>query len=356
MKKNIICGLVIVIASLLIFPSCSPDKPQAATKKSTLRGKGTLAVDGVIVKSSLLVNTIYVTGSLLSFDEVELKSEISGRVVKINLPEGQAVKKGTLLVKLFDDDIQADMGKLQAELEIQKQIVNRQTELLKINGISQADYDQSILQLSSIKAEIEVQKTLIRKTEVLAPFDGIIGLRYISPGAIVNSSTLLASLRTEDKIKLDFSVPEKYGSAIKPGMKVHFTMYNHDTDYDASVIATEHEIDAATRNLRVRALVNEKSDELIPGAFANVYLSLSENPNALMVPTQAIIPNERDKTVIVAKNGKAHFVNVKTGIRKASTIEIVTGIQPGDTIIRNGILFLKEGDKLVYKSVTTDSL
>jgi len=223
---------------------------------------------------------------------------------------------------------------------------------LKVNGITQNDYEQTGLQLNSLKADIEVEKSLIRKTEVRAPFDGVIGLRSISVGAIVTPSTLLATLRTENKIKLDFSVPQKYGQVIKTGMKINFSTTSADKQYEATIIATEQGIDASTRNLKVRALVSAQSKDLIPGSFSNVKVKLSENKNALVVPTQTIIPQEDNKVVIVARGGKAHLTMVKTGIRQTSTIEITQGIQPGDTIITSGIQFLKEGSKLLYSTIT----
>lgn len=351
-KKTTIWIAVIIILVFAFFLRMAFTKPTDKSKNSDSKANALKKVDAYIVKPTLLINEISVTGSLLAFEEVELKNEVAGRVVKINLPEGKFVKKGTLLVKLFDDDLQANLKKLNSQYEIQNQIFKRQSELLKVNGISQNDYEQTSLQVNAIKADIEVQKTLIRKTEVLAPFDGVIGLRNISVGAIVTPSTLLSTIRSENKIKLDFSVPEKYGSVIRTGMKVKFTMYNDETVYDASVIATEEGIDPTTRNLKVRAVVNETSNELIPGAFTNVQLRLSENKNALQIPTQAIIPQEQDKSIIVARNGKAHFITVLTGIRNASNIEITKGIQAGDTIITTGILFLKEGSKLKYSSIT----
>ena len=142
---------------------------------------------------------------------------------------------------------------------------------------------------------------------------------------------------------------------MKPGLKVKFTVHGNDKQYDATVIATEGGIDANTRNLKVRAITNSKSDELVPGGFADVQLTFRENKNAIMIPTQAIIPQERNKSVIVAKNGKAYFVKVLTGIRRASTIEITDGINSGDTIVTTGILFLKEDAKLSFSSVKTDS-
>jgi membrane fusion protein (multidrug efflux system) len=309
-------------------------------------------VDGYIVSPSLLINEISVNGSLMAMDEVELKNEVAGRVVKLNLPEGKFVKKGTLLVKLFDDDLQANLKKLQAQLAVQEQIQKRQSELLKVNGISHNDYDQTTLQVNSIKAEIEVQKTYIRKTEVLAPFDGVIGLRNISVGAVVTPSTLLAIIRTNNKLKLDFYIPEKYSSEIRAGLKVKFTISNNNKLFDAMVIATEEGISADNRNLKVRAIVNNASKELIPGAFATVHLRLGEDKQAIMIPTQSIIPDENEKTVIVARNGLATIATVKTGIRQSSKIEITEGLQPGDTVITTGLLFVKENSKLLYSKIS----
>ena len=352
MKKTSIWITVIIVIILAFFLRMAFTKPTDKAKGSDSKANAQKKVDAYIVKPSLLINEISVTGSLLAFEEVTLQNEVAGRIVKLNLPEGKFVRKGTLLVKLFDEDLQATLKKQQSQLAIQNQIYNRQSELLKVSGISQNDFDQTILLVNSIKADIEVQKTLIRKTEVLAPFDGVIGLRKVSVGAIVTPATLLSTIRSENKIKLDFSVPEKYGSVIKSGMKVKFTMYNDDTEFEANVIATEEGIDATTRNLKVRAIVNSKSKLLIPGAFANVQLRLSENNKALLIPTQAIIPMDQDKSIIIAREGKAHFITVLTGIRNASNIEITKGIQPGDTIITTGLLFLKEGAKLNYSTLT----
>ncbi|WP_321438502.1 efflux RND transporter periplasmic adaptor subunit [uncultured Bacteroides sp.] len=348
-KTNIWIGAILLLLTIFFLKvgfSKSNDKKKDSKEKVQKK------VDAFVVKPSLLISEITVNGSLLAYDEVELKNEVAGRVVKINLPEGKFVRKGTLLVKLYDDDLQATLKKLQSQLAIQERIYKRQTELLKVSGISQNDYEQTLLQVNTIKANIAEEKALIRKTQVQAPFDGIIGLRNISVGAIVSPSTLLATIRTSNKLKLDFYVPEKYGSEIATGMKVNFTMYNENKLYGATVIATERGIDNTTRNLKVRALINASSKELIPGAFANVQLKLGDNPHALMVPSQAIIPQEGDKSVIVAKKGKAHFVTIKTGIRKASKVEVTEGLQPGDTIITSGILFLKEKSKLSYSTIT----
>jgi len=355
MKNRVKWISFLVVLTMLCFIGCHSNKSTSKETNIKSKGKFQTKVDAFVVKPSLLIDQITVSGSLLAYEEVALMNEIAGRVVLINLPEGKFVKKGMLLVKLFDDDLQANLKKLQTQLAIQEKIYQRQTDLLKVNGISQYDYDQTYLQVNSIKADIEVQQSIIRKSEILAPFDGVIGLRNVSLGAQVTPSTLLATIRMVDKLKLDFSIPEKYSSEMKPGLKVKFTVHGNDKQYDATILATEGGIDANTRNLKVRAIINSKSDELVPGGFTDVQLTLGENKNAFMIPTQAIIPQERNKSVIVAKNGKAHFVVVHTGIRRASTIEITDGINAGDTIVTTGILIIKEGVKLSFSNVKTDS-
>ena len=352
MRKRIIWLSAVIILLFAVFFISGLNKSKGKGSKKASKERFQRKVDAVVVKPSLLIDEIQVSGSLLAYEEVDLKSEVAGRVVRINLPEGKHVKKGTLLVKLFDEDLQAGLSKLKSQLAIQQQIYKRQTELVKVNGISQNDYEATGLQVNSLKADIQEQKALIRKTEVLAPFDGVIGLRNISIGASIASTTLLTTIRSDKNLKLDFYIPEKYGSEVKPGMKVKFTISGKDNQYDAVVMATERGIDETTRDLKVRALVNSHSRDLLPGTFTNILFRLGENKNALMIPTQSIIPQEYNKQVIIARNGKAHFIPVKTGIRKTSQIQITEGIQPGDTIITNGVLFLKEGAKLFYSSVT----
>ena len=347
MKKNLF-NLVLIPILIFSLHGCGSS---SSDKKSTKQSSKSLAVEGFVAQPTTMDLTISVSGTLKSFEETVLMPEVSGRVVEIHLQEGKPVRKGSLLVKIFDGDLQAQLKKLQAQLQLTEQTRKRQGDLLKINGISQVDYDQTVLQINSINADIDITKAQIRKTEILAPYDGVIGLRNISLGAQVSPATAVATIRAVRQLKIDFSIPEKYSKEISKGKKLKFTIQGDDTKYDASVMATEEGIDAVSRNLKVRALVLSKSSSLVPGKFANVELNLGENKNALMIPTQSIIPQERDKKVIVSKNGKAKFAVVKTGVRKESTIEVLSGIEAGDTVLTTGILFIKAGDKIKFSKV-----
>jgi membrane fusion protein (multidrug efflux system) len=333
---------------IILLNACAS---KTENNKSGARSAVVAFIEGVVVKPSLLEQNIIVSGTLKPFEETVLMPDIGGRVVSINFQEGMHVTKGTLLVQLFNDDLKAQLHKLKAQKDLAEQTEKRQSELIKISGISQLDYDQSVLLVNSFNADIEVILAQLRKTEILAPFDGVIGLRNVSVGAVVSPSTPLATIRQLSPMKLEFSFPGKYISSVKKGTRLKFTVQGTDHSYDATVMATEEGIDATTRNLQAKALVSGKTDGLVPGMFANVSLILNENPGALMIPTQAIIPDAQSKKVIVSRAGKASFEVVTTGVRQATNIEIVSGVRAGDTVVTTGVQFIKPGSALKFAKV-----
>jgi membrane fusion protein (multidrug efflux system) len=199
--------------------------------------------------------------------------------------------------------------------------------------------------------DIEVLKAQISKTEIIAPFDGVIGLRNVSVGAQVTPSIALATIRMVNELKLDFSVPEKYSKEIYDGKMVKFTVQGDDSSFNAKIIASEGGIQTITSNLKVRAVVEGSLNSLKTGAFAKVEVPLEVIPAAMMIPTHAIIPQEMNKQVIVARNGKAVFLTVKTGVREAADIEVTDGLAVGDTVITTGLQFLRPGAKVKFSKI-----
>jgi len=335
--------------SLLFHSSCSSDK--SGKNQQNNASERVQAVEGYVVKQTALDRTVVVSGTVKAFEETVLMPDVAGRVVSINFEEGKFVKKGALLVKLFDADLQAELKKLQTQLSIAQQTQKRQAELLKISGISELEYDQTSLQVNSILDDIEVLNVQIKKTEVLAPFSGTIGLRNVSVGAQVTPNTPLATLREVNLLKLDFSVPEKYSKEIYDGKMVKFTVQGDDSSFNAKIIASEGGIQTITSNLKVRAVVEGSLNSLKTGAFAKVEVPLEVIPAAMMIPTHAIIPQEMNKQVIVARNGKAVFLTVKTGVREAADIEVTDGLAVGDTVITTGLQFLRPGAKVKFSKI-----
>ncbi len=332
---------------LLLAISCGNQSKQEVVKTK----EPPPPIEGFIIHAESLANNLEVSGNLLPFEQTVLMPEISGRIIRLNLPEGKRVAKGTLLVKLFDDDLQAQLNKLKIQWKNANATVERQKEFLKINGISQQDYEQTVTQLSSLEADIAVMKAQITKTELRAPFNGTIGLRSVSEGAFVTPGTQLAVIRTEEQLKLDFKIPETYAASINNETKILFSLQGDTIKYVARVMATEKNIDNESLNLNVRALVKSNSKKLIPGTAVNVLVDFEDHKNALLVPTQAIIPQARFKSVIVCRNGKAELVKVKTGIRSDTEVEIRSGLATGDTIVTTGIQFIRPGMSLKFSHI-----
>jgi membrane fusion protein, multidrug efflux system len=308
-------------------------------------------VDWFVVTPQILMQDIEMPGSLVPYEETELHPEVAGRVTGLFFKEGANVGQGSALLKLYDGDLQAQLKKLQVQLKVAEQTVRRYGELLKISGVSQQEYDLNQLAVNNIRADINIVQTSIYKTTLRAPFSGRIGLRNISLGAYISPATSVGTLRKISQLKLEFTVPEKYGAKMQPGNIVHFVIENNKTSYAAKVIATENNIAEETRSLKVKAVVEKPDAQLIAGAFIKVQIPLGENDAALMIPSQAIIPKARNKEVIVYKNGIANNQVITTGIRDSANIEITSGLNAGDTILITGLLTTKNGAKVVLNKI-----
>ena len=303
-------------------------------------GGGQASVNGFVVISQRLQENVVSSGSLLAAEQVDIYPEISARITELNFHEGQPVAKGALLVKLFDTDLRAQLQKLQAQADNARRTEERNKQLLERGGISQQEYDIVTTNLRSSLADIDLVRANLQRTEIHAPFSGVIGLRNVSSGAVVSPSTLIARLQQISSLKLDFSIPEKYGSFVHNGSTISFVIDGATQPSQGVVYAIEPGVDEQTRNLRIRARVNNASAKFRPGTFARVTLAI-QNEQSLVVPTQAIIPQTRTNQVVIVKNGKAVFKDVTTGLRTAGTIQILSGLQKGDTVATTGLLFLK---------------
>lgn len=357
MSKHIVLFGIILIAASGLFVACKDDSkkiqaPGAGGNQAGRQGNMPVQAEGFVVKTRPMSEALEVPGSLMPYEETSIMPEISGRLVSLNIREGSFVNKGVVLAKLFDGDLQAERKKLEVQLAIAEKTVERYKELLKIQGISQQEYDLAQLQVDNLKADIDIVRVNISRTEVRAPYAGRLGLRNVSAGAYVSPSTTITTLRKVDQLKLEFSVPEKYSNNMKPGSEVKFSLEGGERQrFTARVLATEESIEANTRTLRVRAVVNGSSASLVPGAFAKVNLQMGRDNNSLVIPTQAVIPQARNKRVIVYNGGTAKFQVVTTGIRDSSFVQITEGLSAGDTILTTGLLAIRPDSKVTLTKV-----
>ncbi len=347
-------GKLIPIVILMFFiSSCGSKTKKEDPPKSNSRSNSSqvLSVQGYVIHPSVLHSSIEVAGTLLPFEETEIHPEVSGKVIYLSIQEGAHIKKGTLLARLFDGDLQAQLQKLKVQLQVAQKTQERQEELLKIGGISQQDYDLSVLDVSSIKADMQVLQASIDKTIIRAPLYGKIGFKNISIGAFITPTTVITTIRQDSKLKLEFSVPEKFTPKVKMGNVIYFTTESSDKRYQAKIFATESGITEENRSLKVHAVVENIDKNITAGSFAKVAFDMGDNNDAVMIPTQAIIPEARDKKVIEYNGGVANFKVVTTGTRDSAKVEILSGLSIGDTVITTGILSIQPGSKINLSSL-----
>lgn len=332
--------LRVSIGICIIGMSACGKKKEEAPKGAAGRPKN-VSADAYVVQPQPFANTYAASGTLLPNEEVQVLSEMSGRVTSITFTEGSKVRKGQVLVQLFDADLRAQLQKLQSQKRLQQATEGRQKELLRIGGISKQDYEATQTNVSGINADIAVAQAAISKMRVVAPFDGTIGLRNISVGAIVSPATIIATLQQVAQLKMDFSIPDQYRSSLRLGQEVKFSVDGRQDTLSGKISAIEPGADRQSRTVKARALVPNGKGDLVAGAFAHVVVPFAANNNAIMIPTQAIIPTTRDKKVALVRNGKAQLVVVQTGARTTDRIEITSGLRTGDTILTTGLMQVK---------------
>jgi membrane fusion protein (multidrug efflux system) len=342
------CSLITVSLSLLSLTSCK-EKADAAGKGKLQANQPTI-VDVIVAIPRSIQNQIEANGSVVANEYVELHPEISGRIVYLNVPEGANVTKGTVIARINDADLQATLEKSKAQLELYKKTEERERKLLDINGINEADYDLAVSNVNTTKADIDYTQAQLDKTIIRAPFDGVVGLRQVSPGAYVTPANIIATVQQLDKTKVDFTLPEQYSSVVRKGGLVDIQIDAlSNTRRKGLIVATEPQINLSSRNLKVRALLQEGQGH--PGAFVKVFVDAGVDKKAIMVPTNCIIPEDKNNQVIIVKQGKAQLVNVTTGVREANNIEITRGLNPGDTIVVTGVLFARPNSPVTIRSV-----
>lgn len=317
-------------------------KEKAASDSSKKKNKA-LNVNALLIRTQALTDVIYTNGDLIPDEEVDLSFETSGKITDINFEEGSIVHKGQLLAKINDRPLQAQLKKLEAQLQLAEDRVYRQNALLIKDAVSKEAYEQVRTDLAALNADIDLMKANILQTELRAPFDGIIGLRQVSVGAYTSPNTFIAKLTKVSPLKIDFFVPERYAKEIKKGTNLTFSIDGYLEEFHATVYATEAKVDPATRTLSVRALYPNTKNKLLPGRFASIKIKMHELSDAIAIPSEAIVPEMGKNKVYVYKSGKSMPVEVKTGLRTDSQVQIIKGLQVGDTIITSGTLQLRTG-------------
>jgi membrane fusion protein, multidrug efflux system len=263
--------------------------------------------------------------------------------MSITFEEGSIVKKGDLLLKINDEELAAQAARAESRVTLARAQAARQNQLVAAGGTSREALDAAESEVSVLAAEATLARAQLAKTEIRAPFGGVIGLRYVSEGAYIDSQARIATLQKIDTIKVDFSIAERHLDRVQPGAKVKISVAGVAQPFTGDVYAIEPRIDPGTRTLRLRARSENPGGKVLPGGFATVEMSLRQIPDALMVPADALIAGLNEQRVYVLEKGLAQARKVETGLRLAREVQIVSGLEPGATVITSGQLQLRPG-------------
>ncbi len=344
--KFIIYPLLILLVGYLIYnkfygAGAKEKKIGPASGKSGKKPNKPVPVNVMIVKDTAFSNAIDITGTIDANEQVDLRSETAGNITGIYFKEGTHVGKGQLLVRVYNQDQVASLKSVQVQIKLAEQTEYRNRILLQKEAVSKEEYDTSLSSLNVFRSQADLIRAQIAKTEVRAPFSGTIGLRNISPGGYLSPTSSIATLVNMDPAKITFSVPERYLALIKTGSKIHFNLESSRDRFTGTVYAIEPNLDLTSRSITIRAKSPNLKGLLRAGSFAKINLTLEQIPKTILVPTECVIPDIKSSKVFVVAKGVAASRDVKTDVRTASKIQIVDGLQPGDSLIVSGIIQLR---------------
>jgi len=340
--KTIVLVLLIVSIGGLIAYRITKNNSQDEKGKDKGDKKPSTTVTAIVLKTAVFDNNLSLSGSIDANEQVEIRSEVSGIVEGIYFKEGSTVSKGQLLFKVNDIELRAQLGQAKTKENLASENERRAKLLLQKEAISQEEYDIASADFRSAKAQSQLIAAQIAKTAVKAPFSGKIGLRSISPGTYITPSVLVANLVNTSQLKITFSIPEKYATQIKTNTNLDFTVSGTNEKFTAKIYAIEPGIQVNTRTLQVRAIADNSHGKLLPGTFADIMLPLDVIKDAIIIPSEAIVPVQSGKKVYLAANGMAKEVLIETSARTDSAILVLSGLKAGDTLITTGVMSLKD--------------
>lgn len=335
---------------LMFIVGCKASGEPSNTPQAAAAPQAT-PVDGDVIRKSDLKERLEVTGTLVANQQVDIVSELTRKVVRVNVKEGSVVSTGELLFQLDDADLQAQLEKLRQQEKLALLNEQRLNDLIKHEAVVQQDYDQAFTNLKVLQSQIAELQVMIAKTRIKAPFGGRIGIVHVYPGAVVSINTILTNLEDNSQVKVEFNVPEKYINTITPGTEQKFTVASDSKQYSARVVARESKIDPNTRTLLVRAVSSNPGGVLVPGQSARLILGLNSQPDALMVASQALIPTSQGYNVYISKNNTVQLRAVEIGQRSPYAAEVLKGLDAGDTVITSNLLRLMPGSPVSFVTV-----
>ncbi|GEO21543.1 MexH family multidrug efflux RND transporter periplasmic adaptor subunit [Cyclobacterium qasimii] len=316
---------------------------ETSTANAATVAKTNIRVEAIELKEERLETNLNITGSLIPNEIVNLRPEVAGLVEKISFQEGEFVKKGTPLLYLNDDELKAQFDRLVYTKKLYESQESRQKQLLTKEAISQEEYDIVLNQYNTNLADLRLIEAQLNKMTIRAPFDGELGFRQISEGSVIGTTDLIATIVNVNPIKIEFSIPERYSNDIKAGSVIYFRSNVGISEAEGKVYAIEPNIDAATRTLKIRAKSANNEKKFLPGMFVRVRLVLKEVEDAILVPSESVIPELEGYKVFISNDGIVESRKVVIGQRTDTRVQLLDGVKPGELVLTTGVLQARDG-------------
>lgn len=359
---------LIVVALVLALSACGgddakgaptgkgPGGPGAGKGGPGGRGAKTFAVEGYIAQSHEANKNFQTMATLEAMNSVELTSAANGRLVNLYAKDGANVQKGALLAKIDDSELRAQLKQAESNQQLARQKMERTQGLVEKNAATQTDLEAAEASLKSADASVELIKAQIAKTEVRAPFSGKLGFVNVSAGAWMTTGTSIATLSEVKQLKAKFALPQRYASNLKVGDMINLRDEERGIDKAGKVKALDATISESSRTRQIMVVVDNANGDLIAGSYAKVSVELSTgHAKSIPVPAEALTLDKDGAYVFVAKEGKAQMTRVVTGLRTPISVDVVSGLNEGDTVITSGLISIRQGSSIRIREIRNNT-
>lgn len=309
-------------------------------------------VEVVTVESSLVRDELVTFGSLSPDESVIIRPEIAGRIAQLHFREGQRIEAGALLVSLDDSIARAEFAQARANLNLAEKNFQRAQMLFKRGASNAQALDEANAEQQAARASLALSQARLDKTRILAPYDGVLGLRAVSPGDYLSEGQDIVNLEVLDPLKVDFRIPQKAVSQIRLKQTIEISLDAYPGErFSGEIFAINPRLDEAGRSQAIRAHISNSEGRLSPGQFVRVSVILAERPNALVIPEEAVMPVGDKRLVNLVVEGKVELREVTLGKRLNGKVEVVDGLQGGETLISAGWQKVRAGSPVRIKAV-----
>lgn len=351
--------LLITLSSLLLVACGGKDGSAQGSDKAAGKGgaaggrpQRVLKVEGYVAELGSQSKSFKTMATLVPKNSVSLSAATSGRLVSLKAVDGAVVKKGQLLAKIDDSELRAQLKQAESNRMLAEQKEQRIRNLFEKNGATKQDLESVEASLKSAQASVDLIRAQLAKTEVRAPFSGKLGFVEVSVGAWLNSGTPIAELSEIDHLKAKFSLPQRYASVIKVGDKIMLKDAERHVEKEGVVSALDAVISESSRTRRVMVDVDNAKGELIAGSFVSIDVAMeSSSVECFTIPSEALILDREGAYVFVSDKGKAKIKHVQTGLRTPMSVQVLSGLDAGDTVIVSGIVSLRPGADVKIKDL-----